>query len=337
LARRKGRLALIAQWLVAAVVIGFAARELAHQWQGVAPALRGLRLDWLRVLASGALVIATYLILIEAWRATLRVWSQSLPFAAAVRIWFVSNLGKYVPGKVWQIAAMGALAQKSGVSATAAIGSSLLVNLVSILAGFAVIAVTAAGRIGAVVGAEMTGGGERTAQLMIVGVAIAGAIALVLAPVVVPRLVALAGRLTGRELAIPRVPPRAVWVAAVSTVASWLLYGIAFFLFAHGITPRATGNASSYIAVYTGSYLAGYLALFAPGGVGVREAVVVIAMPRFGLASAADAAVIAVTSRLWLTILEILPGLLLFRSGSTQTARDQVQKKKDDGEDPPGI
>jgi hypothetical protein len=144
----------------------------------------------------------------------------------------------------------------------------------------------------------------------------------VLAPVVVPRLAALAGRMTRRELTIPRVPPSAVWVAAVSTVASWLLYGTAFFLFAHGITPHATGNASSYIAVYTGSYLAGYLALFAPGGVGVREAVLVIAMPRFGLASAADAAVIAVTSRLWLTILEIVPGLLLFRSGSTQTARD---------------
>jgi len=323
LARRKGRLTLIAQWLIAAVVIGFAARELAHQWQEVAPALRGLRLDWLRVLASGALVIATYLILIEAWRTTLRVWSESLPFADASRIWFVSNLGKYVPGKVWQIAAMGALAQKRGVSATAAIGSSLLVNLVSILAGFAVIAVTAAGRVGAVVGAETTGGGERSAQLIVVGVALTGAVALILAPATVPRLAALAGRMTGRQLAIPRVPSRAVWVAAVSTVASWLLYGIAFSLFAHGVTPRATGNATSYIAVYTGSYLAGYLALFAPGGVGIREAALVIAMPRFGMAYAADAAVIAITSRLWLTILEILPGLLLFRRGSTQTARDQ--------------
>ena len=323
MARRKGRFTVIAQWLLAAIVVGFAVRELARQWQGVAPALEGLRLDWLPVLASGALVIATYLLLIEAWRATLRVWSESLPFADAARIWFFSNLGKYVPGKVWQIAAMGALAQKRGVSATAAIGSSLLVNLVSVLAGFAVIAVTAAGRVGAVVGAQSTGGGERSAQLMVVGVAIAGAVALGLAPVAVPRLAVLAARMTGRPLAIPRVPPKAVWVAAGSTVASWLAYGVAFFLFARGITPRVTGNALSYIAVYTGSYLAGYLALFAPGGVGIREAAIVIAMPKFGLASAADAAVIAITSRLWLTILEILPGLLLFRSGSTQTARDQ--------------
>jgi glycosyltransferase 2 family protein len=145
---------------------------------------------------------------------------------------------------------------------------------------------------------------------------------LLLAPVAVPRLATLAGRVSGSQIPIPRVPARAIWVAAASTAASWLLYGIAFALFAHGVSPRATGNASSYIAVYTGSYLAGYLALFAPGGVGVREAVLVLAMPRFGLASAADAAVIAITSRLWLTILEILPGLLLLqRRRAAQPAR----------------
>ena len=331
MALRKGRVTLVAQWLIAAVVIGFAVRELARQWQGVAPALTGLRLDWLAVLGSGVLVLATYLILVEAWRATLRVWAESLPYSTAARIWFVSNLGKYVPGKVWQIAAMGAMAQKAGVSAAAAIGSSLIVNLVSVIAGFAVIAVTAAGRVGTVVATQPSRSGSHATEIAVIAVAVAGGIALLLAPVAVPRLATLAGRVTGRSIPIPQVPPRAIWVAAASTVASWLLYGIAFAVFAHGVSPRATGNASSYIAVYTGSYLAGYLALFAPGGVGVREAVLVLAMPRFGLASAADAAVIAITSRLWLTILEILPGLLLFRRRAKQNARDQ--QSMNDGED----
>ena len=313
MAIRNGRISLVAQWLLATVVILFAARELARQWHDVAPALQGLRLDWIRVLGSGALVIATYCVLIEAWRATLRVWSENLPFGAAARIWFVSNLGKYVPGKVWQIAAMGAMAQKQGVSAAAAIGSSLLVNLVSVLAGFAVIAVTAAGKVSDIVGSRAVQSDGRFVEFLVIGIAVAGALALALAPVVVPRLATLAARMTRRTVPIPRVPARAIWVTAASTVVGWIFYGLAFSLFAHGVSPRAAGNASSYVAVYTGSYLAGYLALFAPGGVGVREAVLVLAMPRFDLASAADAAVIAVTSRLWLTVLEILPGLLLLR------------------------
>ena len=321
LPNRNVRLTRVIQWLLAAVVVGFAARELARQWRDVAPALQDLRFDWIRVLGSSLLVLVTYFILIEAWRATLRVWSETLPRSEAARIWFVSNLGKYVPGKVWQIAAMGAMAQRSGVSATAAIGSSLILNLVSVLAGFAVMAVTAAGRLDAFARDPGSAGGT-LANTTIVMIALVGALGLALAPIAVPRLAALAGRVTGRSIAIPRVPPRAIWLAAGATIASWVLYGIAFSLFAHGVTPRATGNALSYIAVYTGSYLAGYLALFVPGGVGVREAVLVLAMPRFNLASAADAAVIAITSRLWLTVLEIVPGLLLLRKRGVSNPRD---------------
>ena len=286
-----------------------------------------MRFDWTRILASGALVIGTYLLLVEAWRSTLRAWSESLPFADAARIWFVSNLGKYVPGRVWQIAAMGAMAQQRGVSPTAAIGSSLVVNLVSIIAGFAVIAVSAGSKLTAAVGLPPAADGSRLTEVVVVAIAAVGVVALALAPMAIPKLVALAARVTGRNLAIPRVPARAIWIAAASTVASWVLYGIAFAWFARGVSPHATGNAWSYIAVYTGSYLAGYLALFAPGGVGVREAALVLAMPRFQLASAADAAVIAITSRLWLTVLEILPGLLLLRK------RDDVRKPQLDHSD----
>jgi glycosyltransferase 2 family protein len=321
LERRAGRVARVAQWLIAAIVIGFAARELAQQWSDVAPALRSLRIDWLVVAASGALVLSTYLLLIEAWRRTLRVWSASVPFPNAARIWFVSNLGKYVPGKVWQIAAMGAMAQRDGVGPAAAIGSSLVVNLVNVIAGFAVIALTAGGEIASAVGVSGEPGSRGAAALTVLMITIGGVAALVITPFAVPRLASLAARVTGRSFVVPRVPASAIWIAAATTTLSWVLYGLAFGLFAHGVSRAATGNASSYIAVYTGSYLAGYLALFAPGGVGVREAVLVLAMPRFQLASAADAAVIAVASRLWLTVLEIVPGLLLLRRPWSTTAQ----------------
>lgn len=321
MAHRKRRLLTAAQWVLAAIVIGFATRELARQWSEVGPAIRGLRPSWTLVLASGAIVLVTYLVLVEAWRATLRIWGGSLPFVSAAQIWFVSNLGKYVPGKVWQIAAMGVMAQRAGVSSTAAVGSSLLVNLVNVVAGFAVIAVTSAGRIGTAVGRPETGGAGRN-ELVVVSIVLAGVVALVLAPAVIPRLAALAGRLTGRPMLLGEVPYRALWISAAATTTAWVFYGVAFAAFTHGISPRATGNATSYIAVYTGSYLAGYLALFAPGGIGVREAVLVLAMPRFGLLPAADAAIVAIASRLWLTVLEIGPGLLLWTRPQRSTRQE---------------
>jgi hypothetical protein len=325
LASRKTSITRIAQWLLAAVVIGFAVRAIAQQWQDVAPALRSLRIEWSRVLASGAIVLATYLLLVEAWRSTLRAWGDQLPYGVAARIWFVSNLGKYLPGKVWQIAAMGAMAQQRGVSAAAAIGSALVVNLVSIIAGVAIIVATAGKRVALALGTGTKAVDERTSVSIAVGVVILGIFALALTPVIIPRLAKLAGRVTGKDIGVPSVPARAIWIAAASTAASWVFYGIAFALFAHAITPRAAGNAASYIAVYTGSYLAGYLALFVPGGVGVREGALVLAMPQFQLTTTADATIIAITSRLWLTVLEILPGLVLMRRGD----RDHQQHGSD--------
>jgi hypothetical protein len=202
------------------------------------------------------------------------------------------------------------------------------VNLVSIIAGLAVIVATAGRRVALAVGAQTSTLDEGTSVLIAISVVILGVGALAITPAIVPRLATLAARFTGKNHAVPAVPARAISIAAASTAASWIFYGVAFALFSHGITPRAAGNAASYIAVYTGSYLAGYLALFVPGGVGVREAALVIAMPQFQLASTADATIIAITSRLWLTVLEILPGLLLMRRAE-RDHRPQGQDNRD--------
>lgn len=300
-------------------------REVARQWDDVSVTLAAIEPRWGRLAASSVTVLATYGLLIQAWRLTLGAWDARLPFATAARIWFVSNLGRYVPGKVWQIVAMGALAQRERVAAGAAVGSSLIVNVVNLIAGFAVILCTGAREIATAIA---TGGGasERAVQATIVAIAVAGVLALAVAPVAVPWGARAVMRLTRRTFPLPHVPARAVWLTAASTAAAWVLYGVAFALFATGITTRAAGTVPAYTAVYTGSYLAGYLALAVPGGIGVREGVLVLAMPRFGLASETDAMVVAVTSRLWLTLLEIAPALV-FLARRSRTVPDSGTRR----------
>jgi hypothetical protein len=71
----------------------------------------------------------------------------------------------------------------------------------------------------------------------------------------------------------------------------------------------ANGATAAYVSVYAASYIIGFLALFAPGGAVVREGAMIAGMLRFGLANQADALAVAVASRLWLTVTELLPGL----------------------------
>jgi hypothetical protein len=92
-------------------------------------------------------------------------------------------------------------------------------------------------------------------------------------------------------------------------VISWVAYGVAFQFFVRGILGSDAGGVLSYIAVYAASYIIGFLALFAPGGAVVRESALVTGMVKLGLSSRPDALAVAIASRLWLTVLELIPGL----------------------------
>ena len=119
-ARRSAFIA--AQWLLAGAIVWYAIASLRGQWAGAADRLRSIHPDWSWIGLATIIVLLTYVLLIETWRRVIVASGETLAFGDAARIWFVSNLGKYVTGKVWQIAAMGAMAQRSGVSATAAVG-----------------------------------------------------------------------------------------------------------------------------------------------------------------------------------------------------------------------
>lgn len=281
--------------VLALAAVALAGRAIVLQWRAFAASGARLEPRWSLVALSSLIVLLTYALLVETWRRMVRAWDADLPWRHAARIWFISNLGRYLPGKVWQIGAMGVMAQQRGVSMVAATGSALVINLVNLLAGFGIVLVT---------GAEFFE--ARTAASALAGVLLIG---IFLAPRVVPMVARVAGRLLGRDLGIPVLPDRAVWLAAAGCLMAWILYGIAFRIFVAGILGSAPGRTTSYIAAFTGSYLAGYIVLFAPGGIGVREGSLIVALGRLGLAQAGAAGVISLTSRLWLTILEVLPGL----------------------------
>ena len=285
-----------AQWIFAAAIVWAAIRSLRGQWSAAAARLATISIGWSWVLGATAIVFLTYLLLIETWRRILTGWQAYLPFAVAARIWFVANLGKYLPGKIWSIAAMSVMAREAAVSPVAAASSSILVQLVTIATGIALVLVTGIQAV------------DQPALAIIIGSLLAVGIATAVA--LLPRVARVAANLTGRAIEVPPLPASVLWLAVARSLVSWIAYGIAFKLFVVGVLGSAAGATSSYIAVYAASYIIGFLALFAPGGVVVRESALVAGMVRLGLATQADAFAVAVASRLWLTVVEVLPGFV---------------------------
>ena len=296
------------QVVFAAAAFWFVGRTVVEYWGDVERSVAALTPRWLPIAGSALLVLAAYGVLIETWRLMLGSWEGRVPmaFGAASRIWFVSNLGRYVPGKIWQIAAMSALAQRRGVSPVAATGSALIVNLANVLSGFVVALAGGLQLLDAT-----THGRSRTA-IVVALVLLAG---LLLLPVLLPPAVRLAGRMTGRLTRAPQVPARTVWLATIGTAAAWALYGTGFALLARGLLPGLPGGLWDFVAVYTVSYLAGYLFVPAPGGLGVREWTMVQGLTVLGIAGPGEAWTIAFVSRLWLTVLEAAPGVVFLLVG----------------------
>ncbi len=294
------------QILLAMVVLVLAGRLIFRTWNASDVSVASLHPRWSWILASALPVAFAYALLIESWRIALRAWGAQLAFADATRIFFVSNLGKWVPGKVWTITAMAAMSKQSGVSPVIAAAASLLLQVINVVAGLLVIVATGADAMGFSRSAYVT------AAVLAVGLATA--------PIVFPHLARFAARITKRDIPFSEIPARAILSMAVGATLAWIAYGVAFRWFIAGILGGAGGNYGSAIAAYTASYLLGFLAFFAPGGIGVRETSLTGLLIALGLATAPQAAIVAVTSRIWLTILESLPGVAYLLAGRARSA-----------------
>jgi uncharacterized membrane protein YbhN (UPF0104 family) len=110
------------------------------------------------------------------------------------------------------------------------------------------------------------------------------------------------------------LPLMSVAESAALGVVSWIAHGTAFWLLARGLGLPGSLPIATALGVFSLGYVLGLLALFAPGGVGVREVVLIgLLTPALG---AGGAVALTVASRILLTLTEVaapLTVLLLTR------------------------
>lgn len=252
------------------------------------------------LLAASTLTVLTWFLLVRTWSRSLRWWGDTLPYGSAVRIWFITNLSRFVPGAIWQFAHVSAEALTARISPMAATGAILFQQLVLLGTG---VALTVS--LAPVLPTSVTGTANPVLTLGLTSLGVAAVI--ILLPVVAPTLERWSTRLLRRDIKWP-APTRREMTAYVGTlVLPWIAYGIAFWLFGKALIGDAAPALLPAAAAFIGSYVAGIIAVFAPGGLGVREAAMVILLSP--ITGPAPALLLAIASRLWLVALEILTAL----------------------------
>jgi hypothetical protein len=252
------------------------------------------------LLLASLLTVATWFLLVRSWSRSLRWWSEELPLAEAVRIWFITNLSRFVPGAVWQFAHVSAEALSARISPLAATGAILFQQLVLLGTGLALTASLAPVLPTSAMGTLQPGVALAMASLGVVAV-------IIFLPALAPMLERWTTRLLRRDIRWPS-PGRVELTRYVGVlVLPWLAYGVAFWLFGRALLGDAAPGLLAASAAFIGSYVAGIIAVFAPGGLGVREAALVALLSP--IVGPAPALLLAIGSRLWLVALEILTAL----------------------------
>lgn len=286
--------AVLGALLVAAAAV-FLALTVARNWEQLEA------FDWrVRWWELGASVVALTAVLgwgVFVWKRVLdRFEHPPVRVATLMRIWFASNLARYIPGKIWQFVGAAELARAAGLSRVVVL-SSMVVHV-----GFSLLAAAVAAALALLF----------SDALPFPSAALA-AVAAASVPLVHPALINAALRLVPRALHDEVLRWNGSWSDGLAllglSLVSWALYGAAFALFIDAIVPLTPAAIIPLVAVNALSFVAGYLVFVAPAGLGAREGVMAVLLRPF--APIGIAAVVAMLSRLWTIAAELLGAALV--------------------------
>lgn len=310
----------------AVLVMAFVARHVARTWGelGRSEASLTFRPGWL------ALSGLSYLIGLMFCGAFYRdvVGRSPTPISrfAAQRAYLVSHLGKYVPGKAMVVVMRAALSRPYGARASTSAVATFYETLVMMASGALMAAVLfASGGDSPVVplGRPILGLVEVRSFILfaMLSAGLGGALLTLVSPAVFRKVSrALLRKVPGVEPgAMPELDRPLLARGLALTGVSWLFLGLSQVAAAKGLAgagvpeigPAAMTVATASVALAT---VAGFAVAIAPGGLGVREGVLMYALgPAFGPALATAS---ALALRLVWVATEVLAALVLVPMGA---------------------
>lgn len=220
-----------------------------------------------------------------------REYGHPLGLIRGAAIFFLGQLGRYIPGGIWSFTAQAALAKDAGIT----VGVSVVAGLVSL--GYLVVAAL-------VIGLVVTATGLLAVPMVPV---LALVLALVALAATVPALVnAIASRLARTPLRMTLTSTGAeLGLGATSMLAMGLAPLALAIPFLTGPIDAAT--VALFVGAFAIAYVAGIVVVIAPAGIGVREGLLILLLsPTIGVA---EATIVALLSRLTSSVADVLLAL----------------------------
>lgn len=278
----------IVGWGLLLVVFYFVGRYVIVNWNTIEH-VGAPRPGW--IIAATLMGLFSYVIHPYALKTLIESHGHAMSYSRALGLCYLPWLGKYVPGKVWVVVTGLYLFGKVGISQPIAITCIILFTSLNLLAGLLIsVLFGVPGMITSVEG------------LLMVGLAITiviWALPKILNPTLNEFL-----RWIGRSEIKTDLTARALYRVLLIMVGSNVTYGCGFSFLVRSFGDVPLDEMLYFVGIMVFSEVSGFLALFAPAGIGVREGVLMAGLtPSIG---AGPAIVISAVARVWGTGLEFV-------------------------------
>lgn len=310
------------KWTLFAVTIAFVGQQAWNLWNHdeiqSAP-LEQIRIGWL--LVSGLAYAIGWLPSVWFWHRIMNSFGGNVRFRDSARAYYCGHLGKYVPGKAMVLVIRATMMKGRGATGWGAALGATYETLVMMGTGLAVGVALAPILVHE---SQLTAvpGWLKTALVQPALPAIAVVIAcIVVMPILSKVLSALAAKWTPAQM---RAEGRTAGISVRTLaegmgmfVVSWLLQGLSlgFTLRAVGVSEFGNSFPTDWL-VWTGSTALstslGFAVLFAPGGLGVREGLLMAVLNHQTSIHPRQAILATVLSRLVSLITEIVAAAVLY-------------------------
>lgn len=284
----------VAGFVVALVILYFVFNRLAAGWSEVGEQIASA--DWLQAITGVVIISLSLAISAFVWRRIMKdCYAEKVSWSQAFIIINLANISRYIPGKLWFILGIVYFAKMWKINQR---------NAVVIAFTNQIIAIVAAIFIGAIfIGTEGMKVFPWWAAILLL---IFGFIAL--QPKVLHRLLSVVIKRKGGEGETRKIPKMSILTAVYGILLMSLLWlGVGFGLVIAGQSFIHDIRWADYQAItggFTLSYVAGYISIIVPSGLGVREGILMLFMPQS--LSEAQQAAFSLSTRIWMTFAELL-------------------------------
>lgn len=278
------RLKQVGKWAWIACVMVAVAWFVHREWPQLSDGLQRMGLPFIG--GSLLLTIVAKSVLGENARLAACRCGINLTYPTALRLYNLSQLGKYIPGSIWQYVGRAA-AYRSRGAAYAAVRDSLLIESLWVVASAFVIGLIL---VGSNTSSLLRGVTSSTVLYWLTALVSTGCLLL---------LVALFWRrkLIIRYLHLLRPSP---WVLLVEALV-WVLLGLAFWLLA--VSAQLPVGAPYAIGLFALAFAFGFLVPIAPAGLGIRDGILMLGLLPYG--NAGNALAVTVVARLIYVVAEV--------------------------------